>query len=106
MYPQQAPQLTAGVAVKAPGFGDNHKSILGDFAILTGGIVFIDEIEHATVDMLSSTGIAITKDDTIVLNGEGSKDTIQFRGEQIVPSLLTRSPPSSTGASCKSALPS
>ncbi|KAF8961721.1 chaperonin Cpn60/TCP-1 family [Flammula alnicola] len=75
-------------AVKAPGFGDNRKSILGDLAILTGGTVFTDELdiklERATADMLGSTGsISITKDDTIVLNGEGSKDAIQARCEQI-----------------------
>ena len=75
-------------AVKAPGFGDNRKSILGDLAILTGGTVFTDELdiklERATVDLLGSTGsITITKDDTIVLNGEGSKDAIQARCEQI-----------------------
>ncbi|EKM49649.1 uncharacterized protein PHACADRAFT_265217 [Phanerochaete carnosa HHB-10118-sp] len=74
--------------VKAPGFGDNRKSILGDLAILTGGTVFTDELdiklERVTADMLGSTGsITITKDDTIVLNGEGSKDAIQARCEQI-----------------------
>jgi chaperonin GroEL len=76
------------VAVKAPGFGDNRKSILGDLAILTGGTVFTDELEikleRATADLLGSTGsITITKDDTIVLNGDGSKDAIQARCEQI-----------------------
>lgn len=75
-------------AVKAPGFGDNRKSILGDLAILTGGTVFTDEIDikldRATTDMLGSTGsITITKEDTIILNGEGSKDAIQARCEQI-----------------------
>ncbi|KAF6746437.1 chaperonin Cpn60/TCP-1 family [Ephemerocybe angulata] len=63
-------------------------SILGDLAILTGGQVFTDELEvkleKATVDLLGSTGsVTITKDDTIVLNGEGSKDAIQARCEQI-----------------------
>jgi chaperonin GroEL len=76
------------VAVKAPGFGDNRKSILGDLAILTGGTVFTDELdiklERATADFLGSTGsIMITKEDTIILNGEGSKDSIQARCEQI-----------------------
>jgi chaperonin GroEL len=57
-------------------------------AILTGGIVFTDELdiklERATLDLLGSIGsITITKDDTIVLNGEGSKDSIQGRCEQI-----------------------
>ncbi|KAF8553039.1 chaperonin Cpn60/TCP-1 [Imleria badia] len=75
------------VAIKAPGFGDNCKSILGDLAILTGGTVFTDELdiklEKATPDLLGSTGsITITKD-TIVLNGDGSKDAIQARCEQI-----------------------
>lgn len=69
-------------AVKAPGFGDNRKSILGDLAILTGGTVFTDEIdmklERATADLLGSTGsITTTKEDTIILNGDGSKDSIQ-----------------------------
>jgi chaperonin GroEL len=75
-------------AVKAPGFGDNRKSILGDLAILTNGTVFTDELdvklEKATPDMLGTTGsITITKEDTIILSGEGSKDAISQRCEQI-----------------------
>jgi chaperonin GroEL len=75
-------------AVKAPGFGDNRKSILGDIAILTNATVFTDDLdiklEKATPDMLGSTGsITITKEDTIILNGEGSKDAIAQRCEQI-----------------------
>ncbi|KAF6746455.1 heat shock protein 60, mitochondrial precursor [Ephemerocybe angulata] len=75
-------------AVKAPGFGDNRKSILGDLAILTGGQVFSDELEvkleKASVELLGSTGsVTVTKDDTIILDGEGSKDAIQARCEQI-----------------------
>jgi chaperonin GroEL len=75
-------------AVKAPGFGDNRKSILGDIAVLTNGIVFTDELdiklEKLTPDMLGSTGsITITKEDTVILNGEGSKDAINQRSEQI-----------------------
>jgi hypothetical protein len=86
VYSQQVQLQVA--AVKTPGFGDNLKSILGDLAILTGGTVFMDELdiklERATVDLLSSTGsITITKEDTIVLNGEGAKDAIQTRCEQI-----------------------
>ena len=59
-------------AVKAPGFGDNRKSILGDIGILTNATVFTDELdiklEKATPDMLGSTGsITITKEDTIIL---------------------------------------
>lgn len=75
-------------AVKAPGFGDNRKSILGDLAILSGGTVFTDEIdiklEKLTPDLLGSTGaVTITKDDTILLNGEGQKTLINERCEQI-----------------------
>ncbi|KAH9478385.1 chaperonin [Psilocybe cubensis] len=75
-------------AVKAPGFGDNRKSILGDLAILTGGTVFTDELdvklERASAEMLGSTGsITVTKDDMIILNGEGAKDQIAAWCEQI-----------------------
>jgi len=75
-------------AVKAPGFGDNRKSILGDLAILTGGTVFTDELdvklERATVNELGSTGsVTITKEDTILLQGDGQKSLIQERCEQI-----------------------
>nr|DAC76704.1 TPA_inf: glomalin [Diversispora epigaea] len=75
-------------AVKAPGFGDNRKSILGDLAILTGSTVFSDELdiklERATPDLFGTTGsVVITKEDTIILNGEGSKDQINHRCEQI-----------------------
>lgn len=75
-------------AVKAPGFGDNRKNILGDIAILSGGTVFTEELdlkpENATVDLLGSAGsITVTKEDTVVLNGEGTKDNIQARCEQI-----------------------
>lgn len=75
-------------AVKAPGFGDNRKSILGDIAILSGGTVFSEELdikpENATMELFGTAGsITITKEDTIILNGEGSKDNIVQRCEQI-----------------------
>jgi chaperonin GroEL len=75
-------------ALKAPGFGDNRKNILGDIAILTNGTVFTDELdlklEKITPDLLGSSGsITITKEDTIILNGEGSKEAIGQRCEQI-----------------------
>jgi len=74
--------------IKAPGFGDNRKSILGDLGILTNGTVFSDELEvkldKLTPDQLGSTGsITITKEDTVLLNGEGSKDALAQRCEQI-----------------------
>jgi chaperonin GroEL len=75
-------------AVKAPGFGDNRKSILGDIAILTGGTVFSDDLDvkldKATINHFGQTGsVSITKDDTIILNGEGDKANITARCEQI-----------------------
>ncbi|KAK0446114.1 chaperonin GroL [Armillaria borealis] len=76
------------VAVKAPGFGDNRKNILGDLAVLTGGTVFSNEVdiklENASREMLGSSGsLSVTKEDTIVLNGEGEGRAIQARCEQI-----------------------
>lgn len=75
-------------AVKAPGFGDNRKSILGDLAILTGGTVFNDEldvkIEQAGPEYLGSAGtVTITKDDTLFLNGTGDRSLVEERCEQI-----------------------
>ncbi|KAI9275425.1 hsp60-like protein [Phascolomyces articulosus] len=75
-------------AVKAPGFGDNRKSILGDIGILTQSTVFSDELdiklERATPELFGTTGsVTITKEDTIILNGAGSKDMINQRCEQI-----------------------
>ncbi|KAF8329757.1 chaperonin GroL [Cantharellus anzutake] len=75
-------------AVKAPGFGDNRKSILGDLAILTGGTVFSDELDikldKASPEYLGSSGsVIITKEDTIFLNGDGGKDAVTARCEQI-----------------------
>ncbi|KAF7721312.1 chaperonin [Apophysomyces ossiformis] len=75
-------------AVKAPGFGDNRKSILGDIGILTNSTVFSDELdvklETASPELFGTTGsVTITKEDTIILNGAGSKDVINQRCEQI-----------------------
>ncbi|VEU23450.1 DEKNAAC104672 [Brettanomyces naardenensis] len=74
--------------VKAPGFGDNRKNTLGDIAILSGSTVFTEELdlkpENATIDQLGSCGsITITKEDTVILNGAGSKENIAQRCEQI-----------------------
>ncbi|KAI8993452.1 hsp60-like protein [Pilobolus umbonatus] len=75
-------------AVKAPGFGDNRKSILGDIGILTNATVFSDELdvklESAKPEFFGTTGsVTITKEETIILNGAGSKDMITQRCEQI-----------------------
>ena len=75
-------------AVKAPGFGDRRKSMLGDIATLTGGQVVSEEIglklESVTLDMLGSARkIVIAKDDTTVVEGGGSADDITGRVNQI-----------------------
>merc|ERR1712087_309366 len=75
-------------AVKAPGFGDNRKNNLRDMAILTGGSVVSEDLGHKMEEVqLGDLGrcgkITITKDDTIILNGMGSKDDINERIDNI-----------------------
>ncbi|MFN2544453.1 MAG: chaperonin GroEL [Actinomycetota bacterium] len=76
------------VAVKAPGFGDRRKAMLQDIAILTGGQVISEEVglklENATLDLLGKARkVVVTKDDTTVVEGEGSADDIKGRINQI-----------------------
>jgi len=75
-------------AVKAPGFGDRRKAMLQDIAILTGGQVIADDLgmklENVTIDMLGSAKrISITKDETTIIDGAGSKAEIDARVTQI-----------------------
>jgi len=75
-------------AVKAPGFGDRRKAMLGDIAILTGGQVISEEVglklESVGLDMLGTARkIVVTKDDTTVVEGGGSPDEITGRVNQI-----------------------
>ncbi len=75
-------------AVKAPGFGDRRKAILEDIAILTGGQVVSEELgmklENVTLDMLGSAKrVDISKDETTIIDGNGDKDMIEARGQQI-----------------------
>jgi chaperonin GroEL len=75
-------------AVKAPGFGERRKAMLGDIAVLTGG-TFVSEDLGLKLDKveLSHLGqakrIVITKDDTTVIEGAGKKTEIKGRIEQI-----------------------
>ncbi|MET7483492.1 chaperonin GroEL [Streptomyces sp. NPDC005538] len=76
------------VAVKAPGFGDRRKAMLGDIAILTGGEVISEEVglklENATVDLLGrARKVVITKDETTIVDGAGSADQVAGRVNQI-----------------------
>ena len=84
-------RLRAGLkicAVKAPGFGDRRKAMLEDIAILTGGTVISEEkglkLEQATLEMLGTAEkITIDKENTTIVNGAGSKESIQDRVNQI-----------------------
>ena len=75
-------------AVKAPGFGDRRKAMLQDLAILTGGQVISEEVgmslEASSIDDLGSAKrVQITKENTTVIDGAGSKADIEGRVNQI-----------------------
>ncbi|AMN54819.1 MULTISPECIES: chaperonin GroEL [Stappiaceae] len=75
-------------AVKAPGFGDRRKAMLEDIAILTGGTVISEDLgiklENVTLDMLGTAEkVSITKENTTIVDGAGSKDDINGRVSQI-----------------------
>ena len=76
------------VAVKAPGFGDRRKAMLGDIAILTGGQVVSEEVglklESTELDMLGrARKIVVTKDETTIVEGAGDDEQIKGRVAQI-----------------------
>lgn len=75
-------------AVKAPGFGDRRKAMLQDIAIVTGGELISEELglklEHTTINQLGRVKKAVmTKDETTLVEGAGSKEQIQSRASQI-----------------------
>jgi chaperonin GroEL len=74
--------------VKAPGFGDRRKAMLEDIAIVTGGKVISEELgiklENVTLDMLGTAKrVRISKEETTIIDGAGSKQAIQARVAQI-----------------------
>lgn len=76
------------VAVKAPGFGDRRKEMLRDIAVLTGGQVISSELglelKDAQVSQLGKARqVKITKETTIIVDGEGNADDIKARVNQI-----------------------
>ena len=78
----------SSVAVKAPGFGERRKAMLQDMAILTGGQVISEEIglklENVTLDLLGQADkVVVTKDETTIINGAGSKEDLDGRIAQI-----------------------
>ena len=75
-------------AVKAPGFGDRRKQMLGDIAALTGGRLIAEElgikVENVELgDLGRAKKIVITKDHTTIVNGAGEEDDIKARVNQI-----------------------
>ncbi len=76
------------VAVKAPGFGERRKAQLQDIAVLTGATVISEEVglklENVTVDLLGrARKIVVTKDDTTIVEGAGTRNDVDARIKQI-----------------------
>ncbi|MFH1097180.1 MAG: chaperonin GroEL [Candidatus Desantisbacteria bacterium] len=76
------------VAIKAPGFGDRRKAMLEDIAILTGGTVISEDLgmklEHAKIESMGrAKRISIDKENTVIIEGAGSKKDIEARISQI-----------------------
>ncbi len=75
-------------AVKAPGFGDRRKAMLGDIAVLTAGTFFSEDLGRSLESIeVSELGrakkIVVTKDDTTIIEGAGKKADITARAAQI-----------------------
>jgi len=78
----------AAVAVKAPGFGDRRKAILGDIATLTGGQVIAEEVglklDQVGLDVLGTARrVTVTKDATTIVDGAGDSEAVSGRVAQI-----------------------
>ncbi len=76
------------VAVKAPGYGDRRKAMLEDIAILTGGTVISEEVgldlKEATLEQCGrAKSVKVEKENTVIVDGEGEKDAISARVNQI-----------------------
>jgi chaperonin GroEL len=81
-------------AVKAPGFGDRRKAILEDIAVLTGGVVISEEVglslEKVTEEHLGTAKrIEISKENTVIVDGDGKKADINGRIAQIKAQIET-----------------
>ena len=80
--------LFQSIAVKAPGFGERRKAMLGDIAVLTGAQLISEEVglklENTTLDLLGrARRIVVTKDDTTIVDGAGAEDEVKGRISQI-----------------------
>jgi len=84
----------SALAVKAPGFGDRRKEMLGDIAAVVGAQLVSDELglklENVELKMLgSSRKIVSTKENTTIIDGKGEKEDIEGRVQQIRNELKT-----------------
>ncbi|MDQ3816029.1 MAG: chaperonin GroEL [Armatimonadota bacterium] len=75
-------------AVKAPGFGDRRKAMMEDIAVLTGGQFLSEDLgvklENVDLSMLGrAEKVIITKEDTTIIKGEGTKEAVSGRVSQI-----------------------
>ena len=99
-------------AVKAPGFGDRRKAMLQDIAILTGGQVISEDLgmklENVGMSTCSARAskVAITKDDTTIVDGAGEKAEIEARVAQIPAARSRRPLPTTTAKNCRNGWPS
>ena len=80
--------LFTSVAVKAPGFGERRKAMLQDMAVLTGATVISEEIglklDTASLDLFGrARRVVVTKDDTTIVDGNGTEDEVKGRVAQI-----------------------
>jgi chaperonin GroEL len=78
----------SSIAVKAPGFGERRKAMLQDIAILTGGTVISEEVglklENVNTELLGrARRVVISKDNTTIIDGDGSEADVKARISQI-----------------------
>ena len=81
-------------AVKAPGFGDRRKEMLKDIAIVTGATVISDDMgmtfENINQSVLGSAKrVVVSKDKTLLVNGNGDKSAIKARADEIRQNIST-----------------
>lgn len=86
--PQQDPRRPQRLRRQGPGYGDRRKRMLEDIAVLTGGQAALDElgvkVADITADMLGTAkSVTISKDNTVIVGGAGSKEAIDARIAQI-----------------------
>ena len=82
------------VCVKAPGFGDRRKEMLQDIAVLTNGTVISSTLnmelsETQLTDLGHARQVVITKDNTTIVDGDGSAEAIAARAHQIRSAIAT-----------------